>query len=320
MRTAGAIVTSSAGPFAATTPDGSRLHLQHGPIDLIVEAFGERSRVVEAYRLAWERFRTVLDELVEELPALRRPLDGHAFEGAVARRMTAAVEPFPDVFVTPMSAVAGAVADEICAAMTGCDLERAYVNDGGDIALWLTPGTSFSVGLVPVPDRPSLLGAATVHASEAVRGVATSGRHGRSFSLGIADAVTVLASTAAGADVAATLLANAVDLPGHPAVRREAAVELAPDSDLGDRPVTVEVGELTDAEIEEALAAGVVEASRMRGAGLLEAAVLCLDGQVTVVGPVIASAAGGTGIPAAAAIPITVSPDFEGTAALDGGE
>jgi len=314
------VVAGSAGPFAANTPDGSRLHLQHGPIDLIVEAFGERSQVVEAYRLAWERFRTVLDELVEELPALRRPLDGHAFEGTVALRMAAAVEPFADVFVTPMAAVAGAVADEVCAEMAVCDLERAYVNDGGDIALSLSPGTSFAVGLAPVPDRPALLGAATVRASDPVRGVATSGRHGRSFSLGIADAVTVLASTAARADVAATLLANQVDLPGHPAVRRQPAVELAPDTDLGDRLVTVEVGELTDAEIEEALAAGVVEASRMRGAGLLESAVLCLDGQVAVVGPVIASAAGGTGIPAAAAVPITVSPDFEGTAALDGGE
>lgn len=290
MRSAGT-VAGSAGPFAAITPDGSRLHLQHGPIDLIVEAFGAPSQVVEAYRLAWERFRTVLEELVEELPALRRPLDGRAFDGSVARRMAAAVEPFEGVFVTPMAAVAGAVADEICAEIAECELERAYVNDGGDIALWLSAGTSFNIGLVPVPDRPAVLGAATVRAEDPVRGVATSGRHGRSFSLGIADAVTVLAANAARADVAATLLANAVDLPGHPGVHREPANELEPDTDLGDRLVTVEVGALTDAEVEEALAAGVVEASSMRAAGLLEAAVLCLEGQVAVVGPVLASAA-----------------------------
>ena len=89
------VVAGSAGPFAANTPDGSRLHLQHGPIDLIVEAFGERSQVVEAYRLAWERFRTVLDELVEELPALRRPLGvGRADRaGPVAPRGPSALEP-----------------------------------------------------------------------------------------------------------------------------------------------------------------------------------------------------------------------------------
>jgi hypothetical protein len=291
---AGPVATRSAGPFAASTPDGSRLHLQHGPIDLIVEAFGSRDEVVEAYRLAWDRFRFVLDELVEELPVLRRPLvPGAGPSGPVARRMAAAVEPFEGVFITPMAAVAGAVADEICAEMTERDLERAYVNDGGDIALWLTPGRSFDVGLVTVPHRPSLLGKATVGEADPVRGVATSGRDGRSFSLGIADAVTVLASNAARADAAATIIANAVDLPGHPAVERTPAVELAPDTDLGERLVTVEVGALSWGEVAEALAAGVAEAERVRAAGLLEAAVLCLDGQVEVVGPVLASAAWG---------------------------
>jgi uncharacterized protein len=281
-------VAGSAGPFAATTPDG-RLHLQHGPIDLIVQAFGPREEVVHAYGLAWDRFRFLLDELVHELPALRRPLEGFAFEGPVARRMAAAVEPFGDVFVTPMAAVAGAVADEICDGMAVFDLERAYVNDGGDIALWLTPGRSFDVGLVPVPHRPTLLGKATVRQTDPVRGVATSGRHGRSFSLGIADAVTVLASTAARADVAATLLANAVDLPGHPAVRREPAIELAPDTDLGERLVTIEVRALTADEVAEALMAGAAEAERMRAAGLIVSAVLCLESQVAIAGPVVAS-------------------------------
>ena len=283
-------VRGSAGPFAATTPDGSRLHLQHGPIDLIVEAFGRTEEVVEAYRLAWDRFRSVLDELVSELPRLRRPLAA-GFSGPVAMRMAAAVAPFTEVFITPMAAVAGAVADEICAEMTGCDLERAYVNDGGDIALFLTPGRSFDVGVVPVPHRPSLLGKARVTADDPVRGIATSGRHGRSFSIGIADAVTVLAPNAARADAAATLLANAVDLPGHPAVHRRPAIELAPDSDLGERLVTVDVGPLSDAEVAEALAAGSAEAERLRSAGLIVAAVLCLDDRVEVVGPVTASAA-----------------------------
>jgi ApbE superfamily uncharacterized protein (UPF0280 family) len=284
------------GPVAATTPDGSRLHLQHGPIDLIVEAWGEPGGAAEAYRRAWERFQPLLDELVAELPALRRPLgDGHEPTGRVARRMAAAVRPFPDRFITPMAAVAGAVADEICEAMaTGGDLRRAYVNDGGDIALFLTPGESLDVGLVPVPDRPALLGKATVRHDDPVRGVATSGRHGRSLSLGIADAVTVLAGTAARADAAATLIANEVDLPGHPAIRRVPASDLEPETDLGPRMVTAEVGALTDPEVARALRAGVAEAQRMQAEGLIAAAVLCLRGQVaTVSTPVLASAVGG---------------------------
>lgn len=277
------------GPVAATTPDGTRLHLQHGPIDLIVEASGDPEAIAASYGRAWDRFRPLLDELVEELPALRRPIGRAApdVRGPVAVRMVGAAGRFPGRFVTPMAAVAGSVADEICAAMwTEHDgLSRCYVNDGGDIALRLGPGTEFTVGLVPLPDRPSLLGTARVEAADPVRGVATSGRHGRSFSLGIADAVTVLAVDAATADVAATLVANAVDLPGHPAIARTPAAELAPDSDLGDRPVTTAVGPLTEDEVDTALAAGLVEAERMRAEGSIVAAVLCLEGRVVSTGP-----------------------------------
>jgi uncharacterized protein len=83
------------------------------------------------------------------------------------------------------------------------------------------------------PDNPRMPGAIEITRDMPVRGIATSGRHGRSLSLGIADSVTVLAATAAAADAAATLIANAVDLPGHAAVRRAPACSLDPDSDLG---------------------------------------------------------------------------------------
>jgi len=274
------------GPVAARTEDGSRLHLQHGPIDLIIEAWGDPAEVADAYRRAWDRFQPLLDELVAELPTLRRPLDdAHPGPASpVGRRMAAAVRPYAERFITPMAAVAGAVADEVCAAMAaGGELRRAYVNDGGDIALHLSPGEAFDVGLVPMPNRPAVLGKVTVHAHEPIRGVATSGRHGRSFSLGIADAVTVLAADAARADAAATLIANAVDLPGHPAIRRVPASELEPDSDLGVRLVTVDVGALTLEEVERALARGAAEAERMRSDGQIASALLCLEDRVEVI-------------------------------------
>ena len=209
--------------------------------------------------------------------------------------MAAAVRPFADRFITPMAAVAGAVADEICAAMVaGGDLRRAYVNDGGDIALHLSPGESFDVGLVPVPNRPALLGKVTVRAHEPIRGVATSGRHGRSFSLGIADAVTVLAADAARADAAATVIANAVDLPGHPAIGGCPRPSWSPTPTSGRAWSRPRSGRSSADEVAQALAAGVEEAERMRADGLLAAAVLCLDDQVAAVAsPVLASAVGG---------------------------
>jgi uncharacterized protein len=115
------------------------------------------------------------------------------------------------------------------------------------------------------------------------RGIATSGRHGRSFSLGIADAVTVLARTASQADAAATVIANAVDLPGHPAIRRVPAHDLQPDSDLGPRLVTRGVDELSDDEVAAALDAGAARARALLAAGLIEGAVLRLCGETVSV-------------------------------------
>jgi ApbE superfamily uncharacterized protein (UPF0280 family) len=129
-----------------------------------------------------------------------------------------------------------------------------------------------------------------------VRGIATSGWRGRSFSLGIADAVTVLAATGAAADAAATIIANAVDLPGHPAVLRAPAVTLQADSDLGAIPVTTAVGPLTPGEIDAALAAGAARAEALRAEGLIAAAALFLDGAVRVVGPI--ALAGAEPVPA----------------------
>src|SRR5271156_1923413 len=228
-------------PFQRRFSDGRR-HFHDGPVDLVIEAFGEGRAVEAAYAAAWRRFTTVLDELCTELPLLRAPSTPTSPRprGVVARRMTAAVAPFhAERFVTPMAAVAGAVAEEILAAMTcAARLDRAYVNNGGDIALHLEARETFPLGMVATPDQLDLFGRAAIRASDNVRGVATSGWRGRSFSLGIADAVTVLARTAAEADAAATIVANAVDLPGHPAVTRLPARDLQADSDLGARPVT----------------------------------------------------------------------------------
>ncbi len=286
-------MSAAAGPWRAWLADRRRLHFQHGPIDLVLEAFGDGGQVQRAYERAWRRFAGVLPQLAAELALLRAPLGGPAPElkSAVARRMLGACWPHRRQFVTPMAAVAGAVADEVLAAMTaGADLRRAYVNNGGDIALFLGPGERFDAGLVTDLGAPAIDGVAAIDARAPVRGIATSGRDGRSFSLGIADAVTVLAATAAEADVAATLIANAVNAD-HPAIERAPARELDPDSDLGRLAVTTAVGPLDGGTVESALDAGEVAARAMRRAGLIEGALLTLAGRSRVVGtPALLSA------------------------------
>jgi hypothetical protein len=267
--------------------DSRRLHLQDGPIDLIVEACGSEANVRAAYEASAQRFTGLLDELCGELPLLRQAADPArcSLRGIVARRMHAAVAPFAtEHFITPMAAVAGSVAEEILDAMLHqARLERAYVNNGGDIALHLADGQHFTVGLADRPDVPGLMRTMIIDSNDLTRGVATSGRHGRSFSLGIADAVTVLAPTASQADAAATIIANAVDLPGHPAIVRCPAHDLQPDSDLGARLVTRGVGELSAGEIGDALEAGAACARRLLAAGLIDGAALRLHGEMIIV-------------------------------------
>src|SRR2546429_215257 len=179
-------------------PDGRRLHLHDGPIDLIIEAFGAPSQVAKAYSAATERFTIILDELCAELPLLRQTagLSGPPVTGVVAKRMLEAVLPYAaDNFITPMAAVAGSVA-------------------------------------------------------------------------------------------AATVVANAVDLPGHPAISRVPACELAPDSDLGDLLVTQNVAQLSQAEVEIALHGGVAMARSLVERGLIIAAALNLEGETRAVGSI----------------------------------
>jgi uncharacterized protein len=277
---------SGNGPGAARLADG-RLHLQHGPIDLIIEAWGAHAEVEAAYQQAGTRFADVLEVLVQELAQLRTPLAGAypLLRGPVAKRMLAACWPHRADFITPMAAVAGSVADEILAAMCrGRELDRTYVNNGGDIALHLAQGHALRLGVVNDACNPAIDATVTLAAAMPVRGLATSGWRGRSQSLGIADAVTVFAADAAAADAAATMIANAVNVE-HAAISRMPARALRADSDLGELPVTVAVGALPASVRAEALARGCERANMLQRQGLIYAAYLALQGEARAVVP-----------------------------------
>ena len=306
------------GPTRTPLP-GGRWHFAHGPIELVIGAdisigapehtlltaaalpmtrrvpAASETTVQAAHEQAWARFQNVLQELVAELPLLRLPVQPGPcpVQGPVARRMWQACAALPTDFITPMAAVAGAVAQEILAPYAQAGLQRAYVNNGGDIALHLAPGAQWRVGMVAdiAKRRTALDGGFTLQASDPVRGVATSGWRGRSHSLGIADAVTVLAATAAQADAAATVIANAVN-PTEPDARlgieRAPACSLKDDSDLGSRLVTVLVPALAAGLVTAALRRGARVAQHLQHNGLIHAAVLACQGQTLTVEPMLA--------------------------------
>ncbi len=270
-------------PHAAILPCGKKLHLQHGPIDLIISVDRDHDK---AFKAAIDRFETVLEELASELPALRSPLIERTVrpEGEIANLMHEACLPYArDQFVTRMAAVAGAVADTILLTMrNAADFQKAYVNNGGDIALYLEGGQRFVTSMQS--HEGIELGRIDIRSGDEISGIATSGRHGRSHSLGIADSVTVLAETAAQADVAATLIANAVDIPNHPLVVRKPAAELSPDSDLGDRLVVVGCEELSPQDQHIAIEKGKVKAGMLLQQGLIKAAALFFQDEHRIIG------------------------------------
>ena len=270
----------------------NRLHLQHGPIDIIAQVDAPEEVRKRLYTSASNRFSTVLVELVAEMDLLKQPwsADLPDSKGGIAQKMCFAVRG-SDIFVTPMAAVAGAVADEMLETMLfeaqkpdSCveHIHKMYVNNGGDIAFWLNTGESFSIGVVDNPGIPELNARVSLAYESPVRGIATSGWRGRSQSLGIADAVTVLAGSAAIADAAATLIANDVNVD-FPGILKLPASEVKDESDLGMLPVTVDVPPLPVDQISEALKRGAQTAGNFIRTGKIEAAYLSLQKQTLVV-------------------------------------
>lgn len=247
-------------PQVRRLADG-RIHALYGPTDLIITIDGSPEASEHAASVLGPLLHEVLSELADNLEVLRLPVPrptslGSSATGHMIRAANAVGRHGP---LTPMAAVAGAVADVVCAALWRPGMGRLIVNNGGDIAFELADGESLVVGLADIAGG-SLSGGLALRADVPVRGVATSGRRGRSLTLGIADSVTTFAANAATADAAATIIASAVDLPNSPKVTRCDAGELDASSDLVGQLVVVDVDALSEDEQRAAVEGGAAVA------------------------------------------------------------
>jgi uncharacterized protein len=199
---------------------------------------------------------------------------------SVARRMVEAVNAIDGISLTPMAAVAGAVADALLEGLKEKGLDFISVNNGGDISLFNPSGRRVRIGLGDIG-----AGTATPYILEidgiTECGLATSGFGGRSFTLGLADMVTVLARTGAIADAAATSICNATNVETERVIRKRAA-EIDPCSDIADEWVTVAVGGLDDALVLRALGNGLAWAQTLKDRRLILEAVINLKGHLVV--------------------------------------
>ena len=252
--------------------EDNRLFLQHGPINIVLEAFGIDKNL--AYRNVKKYFETILDELVLDLELLKKEVVlNRKFNNKISQSMQDATERFAPTFITPMAAVAGSIADNILRVLINdTNLEKAYVNNGGDVSFYLNENQIIKSSLAAIPNI-----IAEIKYKDKSRGIATSGWRGKSFSRGIADSVTVLAKNAALADAAATMIGNAVDIYNHPKIKKRPANEMYEDSDLKNLLITIEVGILTKVEIKEALKNGYQTALQYIQKDLINSALIQLS-------------------------------------------
>ncbi len=198
----------------------------------------------------------------------------------VVNRMILASQSLNDPSLTPLVAVAGAASDMVANYVAGIGATKIIVNNGGDIAIRLREGERATVGL-----RLNLMRSHYDYVAlvDMDCGICTSGIGGRSFTLGVADGVAVLAREAAIADAAATYLGNKT-VVNSPEVKRVLAESVYPDTDLVGVEVTASVGALSEDEIDAAMKAGKAEALRLLEKGLIYGAVMSVKDHVDTIG------------------------------------
>ena len=262
-------------------PGGRALLAENGPMRMVIQAWeGKVPRLDLATEAADYAF-ACLARVAGQLAVLkRRPgaIDGLPPE-PLAREMIKSVRAVGDADLTPLAAVAGTLADAVADRLFGQGLSRVIVDNGGDIAIRLAAGETTRVGLCPEIAHPEISHVLTLDGRHSTWGVATSGLGGRSFTCGIASAVTAVARSASLADAAATAVANACLVAGADVLRVPAA-KLDPNTDIPDLLVTVAVVDLTGPQRAEALSNALQMAEGLTHKGVIRGVLAAVGKQV----------------------------------------
>ena len=180
--------------------------------------------------------------------------------------------------LTPMAAVAGAIADGVADWLKNRGMTRVIVNNGGDIAIRALPEEPVRVGLRPDLATSPISDTISLEGGPGRWGVATSGLEGRSLTRGVASAATIIADNAVMADAAATAVANASFIEDD-SVRQVRAKELDDQSDIPDQYVTVQAGPFSEEKKQTALDRALKKAEQLIDRGLIRGAWVVVDGK-----------------------------------------
>jgi len=259
--------------------EDDKLFIENGPTNIIAEAFS--SEKIEIYNLICEYSSKFLKDLSLEIRTLKKPTSHkNEFVSEIANTMFNSTKLFLPNFITPMASVAGSISELLLLkVLEEFEVKKMYINNGGDISLYITKDEkfNFSVGgetsfVVEYADTDGL------------GGIATSGWKGRSFSMGIADSVTVIAEKASIADAAATIICNHIDLKNSKKIKKTIANNLYEDTDLNNKLITVSVENLTETEIRQAISMGKIISEYYISKKFIKAVIINLQDNILILG------------------------------------
>ncbi len=254
-----------------------------GPMRLIIRAWKKNEPRLGLVRQAAEESLLFLERVAHRQNRLKKPWQQIETipQEALARRMLESVKTIGDEDLTPMAAVAGTIADAVADWLFERETTRVIVDNGGDIAIRLARGESATVGIRPQINNPTISHMINLYAGGPMWGVTTSGLGGRSFTRGIASAVSVLATSASIADAAATAIANACYVTDDNIMRIEAE-KIDPHTDLIGMRITNKVGPLSPTSIRKAIDPAMQKAELLTKKKIIRGAFIALGGIYTV--------------------------------------
>ena len=256
-----------------------KLFIENGPTNIIAEAFSIEKKAI--YNLICEYSSKFLKDISQEIETLKKPTsEKNKFKSEIANTMFNSTKLFLPNFITPMASVAGSISELLLLkVLEKFNVDKIYINNGGDISLYISKNEKFNFSIGG--ETSFIVEYANI---KGLGGIATSGWKGRSFSMGIADSVTVIANKASVADSAATLICNKIDLKNSNKVKKINANNLYEDTDLKNKLITVSVENLTEYEIKEAIIKGKIISEHFISKKIIKSVIINLQNNILILG------------------------------------
>jgi ApbE superfamily uncharacterized protein (UPF0280 family) len=258
-----------------------RVMVDCGPMRLVIQAFKDGQPQTDPAKEAAGDALSYLERVARLKKTLSMP--AHRIrklpDDEIAVRMCRSVLAIGDDDLTPMAAVAGTLADFVADRLYRQGMTKVVVDNGGDIAVRLRGREAVTIGIRTDIRRPAVSHVIRLDSRSASWGITTSGVGGRSFTRGIASAVTTIAGKASVADAAATAIANACMVEDKE-ILQVPAQQLDPNTDLIGIPVTVKVGALSSDKIRLAVQKALQKAEHLSQKNIIAGALIAAGANV----------------------------------------